>query len=205
MYNLDNDNNKYYTDTLEETIYYGKSNYTEEENKEQLNLFMKELIDRRRKDPIEGGLQASMVILPNSFAAKVNENDGMSTHSITHTNLIKFLNGEKKYLTDATKGLLSFSQKEMYQLLQEGVEVRILDGEEHILFALYSGNNKQTEFQFQVIRDLLDCCRNLKESGNYYFVEIGLSTPDIFTEIKDFNEEVCEDMLHSMEQKGNKR
>ena len=66
-----------------------------------------------------------MVILPTSFASKVNEEDGLSSHAREGVNLIKYISGERKYLTNEAMGKNILSQKETMELLMEGIEVRI--------------------------------------------------------------------------------
>ena len=82
-----------YTDRLEEKIYHATNKDSEEKINEQLKLFFKELTTRKRNDAIEGGLQASLIIFPEIFAAKVNEEDGMGSHAQSNINLVEFING----------------------------------------------------------------------------------------------------------------
>lgn len=62
----------YQTNSLEEKIYSGSI----DNNQEELKQFFAEIIERRRgEDAIKDGLQASMIITKDRFAAKINEND----------------------------------------------------------------------------------------------------------------------------------
>ncbi|MBR3661370.1 MAG: hypothetical protein IKN63_05705 [Bacilli bacterium] len=62
---------KYYIKNLEEKIYYGINKNSEAINFEIIKSFFQELIKRKRNDPFEGGLQASMILFSTSFAGKV--------------------------------------------------------------------------------------------------------------------------------------
>lgn len=79
---------------VKEQFYYGDKSNSEEEIKKQIGLFFEELYKRRKDDTIEDGLQASAIIMPDAFAAKVNENDGIDSHKVTEINLLRYL---KKY------------------------------------------------------------------------------------------------------------
>ena len=62
----------YQTNSLEEKIYSGSI----ENNQKELKPFFAEIIERRRgEDPVNDGLQASIIITKDRFAAKINEND----------------------------------------------------------------------------------------------------------------------------------
>ena len=192
----------YYTNQLEEEIYHGEKSSKKEENKKAIEEFLSELVKRKRNDPLEGGLQAMMVILPASFAAKVNEEDGLSSHAREGVNLIKHMSGERKYLTNEAMGKIVLSQKETMQLLMEGIEVRILDGKDHLMVAIYSMNGKYTAFQIETIENLIDSLKKLKD--NYKELEVGLHTQSINIEFNDLDENHYETIIQEIESYKNK-
>jgi len=87
-----------YIDTLKEKIYTATKEDGKETNFEQVSSFLEEVAMRKRFDAVEGGLQAA-VILPNQFAAKINEEDGYDPHMNSKVNLIKYMNGGTIFLS----------------------------------------------------------------------------------------------------------
>ena len=68
--------------SLKEKIYLSKDS-----DNNELAAFFDDLVIRRRDDEDEWGLQASMVVSRDSFASKINENDGKEQHTINLINL----------------------------------------------------------------------------------------------------------------------
>lgn len=170
-------NNDMFNDELKETIYHGKSNDDLEEIKQQLVLFSKELIERRRDIPYEEGLQAVMVIFEDKFGAKITENDGESTHIHSLINTVKFLNDDHNYVTRDGVSRYNLIKKE-YSQLMEGINMRILDGENRIMFAITLDNDKTSPYQYQILKMFLDLWRSIKENNIYEIIEIGITLPE---------------------------
>ena len=190
---------KNYTETLEERIYEGRIENDEKDILRQLNLFLSNIIKRKRDDPIEGGLQATMIILPTSFGAKVTENDGKSVHERGFVNLVKHLNGDRKYLTDEGIRKLYLYKEESLQKIREGIEIRILDGENHLMLAITAQNNNQTEFQFDIIKKLLKYCKQIKDRGFYDIVEVGFHTKNIKIDFEDLDDNHFREIMAEIE------
>ena len=77
------------TEKMDEKIYSANSGDSKENITEILYCFLDELVKRKRKQSNIGGLSAGLVSSKDEFAAKVNENDGKSSHFLTSINLIK--------------------------------------------------------------------------------------------------------------------
>ncbi len=118
-----------YTDTLKEKIYTA----TKEDGRkkfEQVSSFLEEVAKRKRFDHVEGGLQAAVVILPDKFAAKVNEEDGYGPHLDSKINLVKVLNDESTFISRNGSGFPALYKPEFDQIILESVEISVLGGEE---------------------------------------------------------------------------
>ena len=176
-----------FTNNLEEKIYFGDTNDLINV-RNQLNLFFKELIKRKRNEPIEGGLQASVVVYKDRAAAKVNENDGKGVHIASNINLTKFLFGDNNYLTE--KGIRYFGlyTNELGKFTKEAIEVRILDGQDSLMLAIHSYNEIESLFKLKVLKMIIDICKIIKDKNIYKEIEVGFSTPNISIDFEDFSE-----------------
>ena len=178
-------NEQFYNYTLEEKIYSSTAENTKDELETQINLFSKELITRRRKKAYSGGLQAVMIILNDSFGAKVNEDNGNGTHLHSYMNLIKFLNGDYNYITSEGTNKHQLLKKETSQQYNESINIRILDGEERIDLAIYTYRKELSPFQQQVLDIFLDTWNEIKKENIYKEIKIGMYLPGIKMEACD--------------------
>lgn len=194
-----NEEEQLYTDTLEETIYSATSSDSEEKIQSELESFFEELIKRKRNDPIEGGLQASIVIFPNKFLAKVNEEDGMGSHSQSCINLVKYLNNDHKYLTKFGMRHFNLYPKERNQLNILGTEIRILDGEEELMLAIVSEKSKENIFELKIIMEIIKLCSILMNKNYYKNVDIGIHTPNIKIDFGEWTQEKRENIFSTLE------
>ena len=155
-----------FTNKLSEKIYHG--NYLNiEDIKKQLKSFFNELIKRKRNDPLEGGLQASIIIYKDRCAFKINELDGAGLHVISEVNLTKFLYNDNNYLTEKAAGHFGLYMSEMMTITKDAISVRILDGEDKLMVAITSSGNIQSKFEIEVLKYIINICKNIKEN-NYY-------------------------------------
>ena len=92
------------TEKLEEKIFSANSGNSKYNITEILYYFLDELVKRKRKQSNVGGLSAGLVCSKDHFAAKVNENDGKSSHFLTSVNLVKYLNGDNFFITEKGVG-----------------------------------------------------------------------------------------------------
>ena len=168
------DNSKY---VLEENIYHGNSENNIEEIKQQLLSFSKELVERRRDIPEEGGLQAMMVISEDKFGAKVNEKDGEGSHRHSGILIMQFLNGDYNYYQPKVTNIIGRVKKEYYQQL-DSIDIRILDGKDKIMFAIQSLKKETSNYQYQVLKTLLDIWSEIKETNIYKAIEVGIAIPE---------------------------
>lgn len=192
-------NSELYTSNLVERVYYGERQHDETKIKEQIKEFILELYERRREEPIEGGLQASMIIMPEAFAAKVNENDGLDYHKITEINLLRHIKKEDKFYKNEAAGEFGLLFNESKEIIQDGVELRILDGKNEIMIAIVANNNIKSDFQLSTLKTIIDNIRNLQRSRAYTHVKVGLHTPITKVEFGDIKEEKYNDLLKALE------
>lgn len=180
-----------YVKRLEEKIYSSKGNKSELCDIE-LRLFFNELIERKREDPIEGGLQAGMIILSDEFAAKINENDGSGLHSCTNINLVKYLNNDYRYYSDKAMRFPALYWDQTKVLSEEGVEIRILNGSEELMIEMSAVNNINN-YQKEIIKKIISICKDIMD--NYQKVMIGIHIPNMVIECRDLNDESYEDIM----------
>ena len=188
-----------YTDKLEEAIYYATEKDTEEKATSELQKFFKELIERKRNDSLEGGLQAAMLIFPNIFLAKVNEEDGMGSHAHSNINLVKFMNGDHKYLTKYGIRKFNLYAKERNQIYDKATEIRILDGEEEMMLAIISNKDLESVFELKMIKRIILICNNLMKKNYYKNIDIGIHTPRITIDFGEWTDKKEKMMLEEIE------
>lgn len=171
---MNNKNDDRYVNYLSEKVY--SSNSIDEY---EIRSFFDELVYRKREDPVEGGLQASMLILANKFAAKVNEKDGTGLHLCEFVNLVKFLNDDHTYFIDKAMRFPMLYSEQLDVIMQEGIEVRILDGDKSLIISI-SSFKMINDYQKEVLKKLLLVCR--EKLDNYQNIEIGINTPNVLLE-----------------------
>ena len=198
------DEEKVYINKLEEKIYYAKSTDSEEKITEQLKLFFEELVKRKRKDAIEGGLQASLIIFPKVFAAKINEKDGTATHASSSINLVKFINHDPKYLTDTGIRKFSIYKKEEKQKIENATEARILDGENELMIAIWSDKKSESSFELKMIKRIIAICDRLMKDKHYENIDIGIHTSNIKIDFGEWTVAKGKMMLEEIEKKKGK-
>lgn len=174
-----------YTNILRERVYYCNSQENDENIHNQIDWFLKELMSRRRNDPHEGGLQAEMIVMPEAFAAKVNENNGYGPHIIAGINLYKCIKHETRFFTEHALGNYGLFSKEVNEILKNGLEIRILDGKNTIMVAICANNNIKSEYQIKVLEILIDKLNDLQRNRAYTHVKAGVNTPISYLEMDD--------------------
>ena len=105
--------NELLTDKLTEKVYASNEYNGDAHMQQQLGDFISELYNRRRSDSNEEGLQAGMLIMPSSFAAKITENDGNDPHGITNINLLRYIKKEKDFYVREAAGKFGVIKNEM--------------------------------------------------------------------------------------------
>lgn len=172
-----------FTAIQEEKFYYVYLDMPKESINNTLTSFFMELVKRRKDDPFEGGLQASIVIMPNKATFKVCEDDGKAPHMQTMINSIKYMNNDYNFLTREGITYFSLYSKELSQLSEECIEIRVLDGEKELMLAIVSNRDIKSLFQVSLLEKIFAICTSLMENKIYTDIVIGLSTP---TEKVDF-------------------
>ena len=198
------ENEKYYTRELTEKIYVGTENNTDEDNYKELLSFFKELVERKRNDPIEGGLQAAIVILSDSYGAKINENDGSGTHIASNINIVKHLKKEKPYFSEMAMSRFNLYSEERRILYSDGIEIRVLDGDDKLMLAITSSHDTNN-FKQNILDKILQICYKLYEKKCYRSIEIGIHTPNIEVEFTDLNDDSYEYIISQLKNKGVKK
>lgn len=193
-----------YTNTLEEKIYFGTTKNTKGEINKTLNDFFSHLLSRRRNDPIEGGLQASLVCLPNSFAAKVCEDDGLQPHMANEYNLYKFLNNSNQYIT--TQGIRFFMlvKNELYAIEREGFYIRILNGEDKLMMVVFSKNDIVSPLQTYILKVIANYCKQMLEKKYYQDIEIAIRSNNINVNF-DYYDGKFDDIIEQLSNVNNNR
>lgn len=195
--------NQLYTNKLIEKIYSSNSQQSREEAREQIQNFLAELHDRRRKDPYEGGLQAEMLVMPESFAAKVNENDGYDFHKITGVNLLRFIKNEDKYYSKEAIKEFGLLYKEANEILNNGVEIRILDGKNTINFAIMSNKGIKSQFQIDTLKTLINNLKELQSKRKYTHVKVGIIVSTTMVDSADIKDQMYKKLMTILENEKN--
>lgn len=163
------------TKKLEETIYCMRDNDSDEEKKSVLNSFFDEIVRRRRSNVFSGGLQAGLVISNDACAAKVSEDDGFGSHVSTSVNLVRYLNNDGVYVTEKGIGYPVLYRDDLKQLNTEDyVDSKIIDSSKRLMMSFISNYDRLSLFQIQSIKSIIDIFKELKDTGVYDDINVGL-------------------------------
>ena len=191
-------NDDKFTNSQEETIYVCNQTENEEEIDSKIIKFFSELVDRRRDDPIEGGLQAGIVIFPEKSAMKVCEMDGTAVHPNSFINLVKHMNGDFRYISVAGTKNFIISEKERRQLIESGIKIRILDGKNELMLSIKSNVEPLSKHQIEMLNKILFYCKMLKDNQTYDSVRIGLHIPEFDIVCEDLTDEDYNNILNGI-------
>lgn len=205
-------NSKFYTPKLEEKIYYGIGNCGTEEIEKTLRTFFSEMLNRKRGDIPEAGLQLSGVIYDNSFAFKVNEKNGMALHDAEHLNLTAFLKSkinneeEPKYITQLGFLNNSLMARERGQVLTEGTTIKLMCSEDQMLLYFTDNTEGLSEVKINVIQTLVNLCDELKQLEELDNITFLLGSKRYEVEKEDLDTESCAKIIDDTEKmrKGSK-
>ena len=189
---------KRFTDTQLEKIYVFNQMDSEEDIDKNLMEFFKELVNRRRNDIHEGGLQACAIIMPEKSAMKVTEQDGTTPHGYTYLNLIKHLNGDHQYYTRAGAQNFVLSQKESREKNESGIEIRIVDSANKIMLAINSKIKTLSQHQIDMLNKILLNCKIIKDSNIYNIFEVGCFVAECKVDIADLTDEQYENIINGI-------
>lgn len=191
-------NDDQFTNSQEETIYVCNQTENEEEIDSKIIDFFSELVNRRRDDPLEGGLQACMVIFPEKSAMKVCEMDGTAVHDNAFINLVKHMNGDFRYFSVACTSNFLISKMERRQLIESGISIRILDGKNELMLAITSKVESLSKHQIEMLNKTLFYCKMLKDNQTYDRVKIGLHIPGFEIDFEDLTDEHYNNILNGI-------
>lgn len=177
---------------LEENIYSGIS---PEDVKEPLRNFLQEVVNKRAFNK-EGGLQASIIILPDRVGAKICEKKGVASHQHSHINLYRFLNGNNNFLEPQDMGKIGLYLEDQEDIIRHCVEGRILSNPKEIGLILFAYQATLTEFQKKVLETLTELLQEIQSQNIYQTVKLGISTEEFSREF----DELTEDTLVNMKQ-----
>ena len=190
--------NELLTEKLTEKVYASNKYNGDAHMQQQLGDFISELYNRRRSDSNEEGLQAGMLIMPSSFAAKITENDGNDPHGITNINLLRYIKKEKDFYVREAAGKFGVIKNEMSEIFRNGIEIRIIDAEENLMMAIQSNSNIQTRFQLEVLKKIANELWRIKQNGLYESVEVGFYSPLSQIDVDDLNEELYSELIEAI-------
>ena len=167
--------NKFFTDKLEEKIYYSNSTDSIEEIQKVLNSFINEVIKRRRNDEAEEGLQAVLIIGKEEFGAKITENNGSGSHQNSSINIIKYFNYDNNYISLEGTKYNNLYTEEYNELCFKTIQITIQSSEKKLKFIINSIFNKYielSEFQDIMIKIFSNVIEELKQNNIYQTIEV---------------------------------
>ena len=166
---------------LKEKVYEVTEQEAAEETYCKIGLFFDELINRRRDDPYEGGLQGSGVIQDHQAAFKINERNGEASHPHTMETLAQYLRGDTQFSSEESMGAWSKKGTDptaYYNLENTDFCVRFLAGSNSLVIIFTTRLDDFSNFQLDVIHHCLDFAKEAIESGNFFYVTVNFSTPN---------------------------
>ena len=137
-----------------------------------LREFFQELVARKGSNGLDG-LQATFVLLPNQFGAKVCEKNGLDYHPQSQVNLIRFLKGRSDFIDSSLLNNCSLWMEEEYEL-EHNIQSRIVSGDNHFLLAIIGKNVDLTDFQRRVLREIINVCKEISNQHVYHSFKVGL-------------------------------
>lgn len=188
------------TEKLEEKIFSANSGNSKDNITEILYYFLDELVKRKRKQSNVGGLSAGLVCSKDHFAAKVNENDGKSSHFLTSVNLVKYLNGDNFFITEKGVGNTSLYKNNLNDLFLSCIETRIMAGDRELLMSFASNKGVLSEFQEDLLQAIVDSCKLLIDNNILDDVSLGFRTGKIDLRVSNWNDEEYKKICDAIEE-----
>ena len=188
------------TEKLEEKIFSANSGNSKDNITEILYYFLDELVKRKRKQSNVGGLSAGLVCSKDHFAAKVNENDGKSSHFLTSVNLVKYLNGDNFFITEKGVGNTSLYKNNLNDLFLSCIETRIMAGDRELLMSFASNKGVLSEFQEDLLQAIVDSCKLLIDNNILDDVSLGFRTGKMDLRVSNWNDEEYKKICEAIEE-----
>ena len=148
------DDSKYLVCDVFEKIYNARDG---EDISDSITNFFAEIMKRKRDDDYSGGLLAAAVIFKDCYAAKINEENGTTSHLSSHVNLIRYLRNKKGFITvDGTK-YSKYVIPEEIKLVRNGIDVRIICSARELTILINTYIGIQSEFERDVLKAFTKC------------------------------------------------
>ena len=177
------------TNEMKEKVYSTDSSISKEEITNILYYFFDEVVERKRRNVVEGGLLAGLVAAKDGFAAKINEGDGKCSHFSTSINLVKYLNGDDFFITDKGIGNTKLYRDALNELFIKCIESRIVAGDRELLMSFNSNKGALSEFQLDLLQSIADSCKLLIDNDILDDVNLGLRVGQIDLKIDKWDDE----------------
>ena len=181
--------NNMITNKTNEKIFSADNTFSNEQITQFLYYFFDEVVKRKRRKVYNGGLQAGLAVSKTAFAAKINEDDGKSSHLSTSINLTKYLNGDDFYITEKGLGNTSLYRHAYNELFTSCIDSRIVAGDRELLMSFISNRGELSYFQVGLLRAIADSCKLLIDNGILDNVSIGVRVGNIDFKIDNWDDE----------------
>ncbi len=181
---------------LTEEVYTMDDSQDKEDIKNEISSFFDELMERRRDDDIEEGLQAGGVIYSDKAGFKISEQDGYGPHAQAQENVSQYLNGETEYSNVEDLGMFMKRRKDPNAWLnipKNGFTVRIVANNNMLIFIFDTQKYKLTDFQLEVVTGLLGHIRGAYQDGIIDYPYVNFMTGKdrfIFNEYSEIDEQL---------------
>ncbi len=184
---------------MDEKIFSADDTFLNEDITQILYYFFDEVVKRKRRKVYNGGLQAGLVVSKNAFSAKINENDGKSSHLSTSINLTKYLNGDDFYITEKGLGNTSLYRHAYNELFTSCIDSRIVAGDRELLMSFISNRGKLSDFQINILNSIADSCKLLIDNGILDNVSIGVRVGNIDFKIDNWDDEQYKELCNKID------
>ena len=185
-------------DKLTEDIYYMNENFDEDDIRYELSSFFDKLINRRRNDDTEFGLQAGGVIYPDRAGFKICERDGKASHAQAQENVSQYLNGSPEFSSEDAVRMISSRRNDpnaWANIAKNGFTVRIVASNEELIFIFSTSKYQFTDFQLNIVYELFNHIRKVYDDGiiKYPYVNFVTSRDRfVFNEDANIDEQLDE-------------
>ena len=183
---------KIYTSEMDEKIF--SSQRDDNSNiHEQIGLFLSELYERLRNNDVGNETEATMLVMPEAFAAKLNDNH--APHIRTGANLYRYLSGYEDYYDSDNPAQEIF--KTYLSAKQNGTFIRIWSDGDRVSFAIFANypNSIQTEFQLDVLKELLNSLEDIQHSNTNQTTTVGFISKINKVEASKITDKIHHDAL----------
>ena len=153
---------------LTEKIYTINDCLDEEDIHYELSTFFSKLMNRRREEQIDLGLQAGGVIYPDKAGFKIAERDGKASHAQTQENVSQYLNGETAFSSEEDVGMINSRKNDpnsWANISKNGFTVRIVANRNGLVFIFNSQIFEPTSFQMDAIYEIFGYIKKVYDEG----------------------------------------